>query len=114
MTDFQYLNERRIQELADQFFGERGDVYKITGMDMVKVYKYLIAYCSKNRQRINAVPYQVVKYIAIDSNYTKENLVFFEKVEHCDDVIYFEQYMRSMEEDKVFLDAWHLWFEKAS
>lgn len=117
MTTFQYENDTRLRELADQFFGKTGGIQKISGIDSVKVYMYLLAYCIAYSRSTNIEACDQLEKRAINIYKGVENRIFFEKAKMnvaIKDTIYFENYMKKMEEDPRFLSEWDKYFAEVA
>lgn len=117
MTTFQYENGEKLEKFADQFFGKTGDVQKISGIDSVKVYKYLLAYRISTRSNINLKTCEWLEERANDLDWRLENRIFFEKAKMdvtVKDTIYFENYMKKLERDPGFLSEWYAYFAEAA
>ncbi len=117
MTEFQYENNDKLKKFADQFYGKIGEVQKVSGIDSVKVYKYLLAYCISYRENINLKACKCVEEMANDIDSGIQNQIFFEKAKMnvtIKDTIYFENYMKKMERDLGFLSEWYAYFAKVS
>ncbi len=117
MTTFQYQNGEKLERFADQFFGEKGDVEKISGIGSVKVYKYLLAYCISFRNSFNLKTCEWLEERANIIDWGIQNRIFFEKAKMkvtVKDTIYFENYMKMMEKDKGFLSEWYAYFAEVA
>ena len=117
MTTFQYENGEKLEKFADQFFGKTGDVQKLTGINSVKVYKYLLAYRISCKSNINLKTCEWLEERARDIDYGTQNRIFFEKAKMnvtVKDIIYFEDYMKNMERDRGFLSEWYAYFAEVA
>ncbi len=106
MTTFQYCENEQLNKLAMQIFGEGKATADYERRDMVNGYKYILAYCIVYGKKIDNEVFKAVKQASIRFDDGLRNLVFFDKAEYGKDFIYFDEYMRQMENSKGFLKTW--------
>ena len=105
MTDFMYENEKKLKELSRQYF-EDEEMRGITTKEELLVCKYMLAYRYLSGGKVEAKKLQRFKAVSKDFDYSKSNLVFFEKLQHTDDLLYLQNYMQAVEKNPVFLSTW--------
>lgn len=117
MTTFQYENGEKLDRFADQSFGKAGKIRKVSGIDSVKVYKYLLAYRITCGKDIDLDSCEWFEERAIHLDLRNENRIFFEKAMmnvRVKDILYFEDYMKKMEKDLGFLSEWYAYFAETA
>ena len=106
MTTFQYRNDGKLSKLATMAFGEKGAISDIQREEMVKGYKYVLAYCIVYSKKVNSAACELVRKASISFDKELRNLVFFEKAKDGRDFIYFDEYMKEQEANAGFLKTW--------
>ncbi len=114
MTDFMYENEAQVRKLS-RLLCVDGVVKRPYDKESQKVSKFLLSYWILTEGHICRKVYEKVKEEILFVDPSKENIIFFEKIMfETLDVLYFENYMQTMEKDTNFLDIWYIWFSEAA
>lgn len=79
MITFQYRKDEELNKLAKMTIGENGVISDTQTEEMIKGYKYLLAYCIVYSKKVNSVACELVKKASIRFDSELRNLVFFEK-----------------------------------
>ena len=111
--EFMYLNERRICEIAERYFGYEGRLPRFWNIRELEVCKYILAYCILNGRYVNPESYTTLKNAIAEKGGQLQDKKFFEKVEEKEiDYMYFKEFMEKAESDSSFLDSYHVWFSR--
>lgn len=104
MTNFMYRHVDDIKRIGDKYFAQKGELEEIN--QNMLLYIYLVACRLYMGQKVLRRQVEKLYKVAKLQEQPTEIKIFFEKLAHPKDILYFLEVAKKIEKEKEFLDEY--------